>query len=195
MPKNRAMALKPPAITRVQGKSSFCMGAPPVPGKAVTTGNFVAVGGTGVAVGAVAVGVPAAAVAVGVPAAAVAVSAAAAVCVAAEAVGVAADCTRQVSPVMVLEFNVTAPVCARALPFKVAPFCRAMDVSARIFPMNLVPVARRVTDDPSLHHTLHGSPPVTDELADVVSVVAALKIQTPVPVSSRLLVSMKASAQ
>src|SRR5450759_5464423 len=59
MPKNRAMALKPPAITRVQGKSSFCMGAPPVPGKAVTTGNFVAVGGTGVAVGAVAVGVAA----------------------------------------------------------------------------------------------------------------------------------------
>ena len=43
-PKNKAVALKPPAITRLQGKSSFRMGAPPVPGKPVTTGKSVAVG-------------------------------------------------------------------------------------------------------------------------------------------------------
>ncbi len=53
MPKIIARPLKPPAITRLQGETSFRMGAPPVPGKAVTTGNNVSVGagGTGVSVG------------------------------------------------------------------------------------------------------------------------------------------------
>ncbi len=82
-----------------------------------------------------------------------------------------------------------------ARPFKLAPVCRLMDVSARIFPMNLVPVPR-VPDETSLHHTLHGLPPVTDELLDVVSVAADLKIQTPDdPLSVRFPVSRKASAQ
>jgi hypothetical protein len=69
-----------------------------------------------------------------------------------------------------------------------------MDVDARIFPMNEVPVPI-VPDETSLHHTLHGSPPITEELDDVVSVAADLKIQTPDPLSSRFPVSMKASAQ
>lgn len=60
--------------------------------------------------------------------------------------------------------------------------------------MNSVPVPR-VPDETSLHHTLHGSPPVTDELDDVVSVAADLKIQTPSPVSVRFPLSVKASAQ
>ena len=52
------MALKPPTITRLQGKPSLRMGAPPVPGKLVTTGKSVAVGGVSVAVvGGVTVGV------------------------------------------------------------------------------------------------------------------------------------------
>jgi hypothetical protein len=67
MPKTNAMALKLPAITRPKGELSFRMGAPPVPGKAVTAGNGVSVGAAVVAVGAavVAVGAPVVAVAVG----------------------------------------------------------------------------------------------------------------------------------
>jgi len=95
---------------------------------------------------------------------------------------------------MVLVSNVTAPVCARALPFKLAPLFKVMDVSARIFPMNSV-VVPRVAELATLHHTLHGSPPVTDEPGDVMSVAADLKIQTPDPLSVRFSVSVKASAQ
>jgi hypothetical protein len=69
-----------------------------------------------------------------------------------------------------------------------------MSVRARIFPMNVVPVPI-VPDETSLHHTLHGSPPVTEELDDVVSVEADLKIHTPDPLSVRFPVSWKASAQ
>jgi len=43
MPKAKAIALKPPTITRLQGKSWFGLGPPPVPGKALTIGKSVAV--------------------------------------------------------------------------------------------------------------------------------------------------------
>jgi hypothetical protein len=69
-----------------------------------------------------------------------------------------------------------------------------MSVRARMFPMNVVPVPI-VPDETSLHHTSHGLPPVTDELEDVVSVAADLKIQTPDPLRVRFPVSRKASAQ
>jgi hypothetical protein len=179
MAKNIAMALNPPTITRLQGKPPFRMGAPPVPGKAVTTGKGVSVGagGTGVLVGEMGVFVGETGVLVGETGVAVTMGGA-----------------RQIEPVMVLASNVTAPVCARARPFRLAPVCRVMDVDARIFPMNEVPVPI-VPDETSLHHTLHGSPPITEELDDVVSVAADLKIQTPDPLSSRFPVSMKASAQ
>lgn len=179
MTKNIAIALNPPTITRLQGKPPFRMGAPPVPGKAVTAGSGVSVGagGTGVLVGVMGVFVGETGVLVGETGVAVTMGGA-----------------RQIEPVMVLASNVTAPVCARARPFRLAPVCRVMDVDARIFPMNEVPVPI-VPDETSLHHTLHGSPPVTEELDDVVSVAADLKIQTPDPLSSRFPVSMKASAQ
>src|SRR5680860_155681 len=96
-------------------------------------------------------------------------------------VGVTTSGTVQVGPVIVLASNVTAPVCTKARPFKVAPVFNAIDVSARIFPIKLV-VVSRVAELPILHHTLHGSPPVTDEPGDVISVDAVLKIQTPDPV-------------
>jgi hypothetical protein len=69
-----------------------------------------------------------------------------------------------------------------------------MDVSARIFPMNEV-IVSRVAELTTLHHTLHGSPPVTDEPGDVMSVAADLKIQTPDPLRVEFPVSRKASAQ
>jgi hypothetical protein len=45
--------------------------------------------------------------------------------------------------------------------------------------MNEVDVPR-VVELPIRHHTLHGSPPVTDEPDDVMRVETVLKIQTPV---------------
>src|SRR5450759_2328087 len=86
--------------------------------------------------------------------------------------------------------NVTAPVCTRARPFKVAPVFILMDVSAKIFPMNEV-VVSSVAKLPILHHTLQGSPPVTDEPGDVMSDDAVLKIQTPDPTRFRFPVSEK----
>ncbi len=89
--------------------------------------------------------------------------------------------TLQVGPFTLLVSNVTAPVCARAPPFKVAPVFRVMLAYARIFPVNTVFVPR-VAELPTCHHTSHGSPPTTLELGEVVSVLPALKIQTPDPV-------------
>jgi hypothetical protein len=63
--------------------------------------------------------------------------------------------------------------------------------------MNELPVPR-VPDATSLHHTLQGSPPVTDEPEEVVSPeasAAALKIQTPDPLRVRFPVSRKVLAQ
>jgi hypothetical protein len=51
MPSTKEIAIKPPAITRPQGEPLFRMGAPPVPGSAVTAGKCVAVGAADVAVG------------------------------------------------------------------------------------------------------------------------------------------------
>jgi hypothetical protein len=109
-------------------------------------------------------------------------------------VAVGTGTTAQAGPVIVLLSSVTAPVCAIARPFKVAPVCRLIDVRARMLPMKLVPVPR-VADETTLHHTLHGSPPVTDEFAAVVRVAADLNIQTPEPLSVRFPVRRKAPAQ
>jgi hypothetical protein len=65
-----------------------------------------------------------------------------------------------------------------------------IEVSAKIFPLNEV-VVPRVAELPILHHTLQGSPPVTDEPGDVMRVDAVLKIQTPDPVRLRFPVSEK----
>ena len=111
------------------------------------------------------------------------------------AVGVAVAAGAQPAVETLLLCSVTAPVCARARPFKSAPVFRVMLVSARIFPLNEV-VVSRVADEATLHHTLHGSPPVTDEPGDVISVDNTdLKIQTPDPLSVKFPVSMKALAQ
>ena len=130
-------------------------------GKAVITGMFVAVGTSAVAVGGmyvpVGVGISSVAVAVTV---AVVVAVAVAVAVAVD-VGVDVGSCTQMGPSMVLESNVTAPVCARARPFRVAPVCRAMLVRARTSPIKLL-FTPRVADEPTLHHILHGSPPITD---------------------------------
>jgi hypothetical protein len=69
-----------------------------------------------------------------------------------------------------------------------------MDVDARIFPTIevLVPSVAELT---SRHHTLHGSPPTTLAVPEVMSVAADLKIQTPVPLRVSVPVNVKASAQ
>ena len=89
----------------------------------------------------------------------------------------------QFGPEMVFPSKVTVPaVCTKSRPFKVAPVFRALTpLSAKIFPINEV-VVPRVTELPTLHHTLQGSSPVTDEPGEVISVDTVLKIQTPDPV-------------
>jgi hypothetical protein len=93
---------------------------------------------------------------------------------------------------MVLAFNVTVPAaCAKTRPFKIAPAFRAVvPLSAKILPINDV-VVPRVAELPIRHHTLQGSPPVTDEPDDVISVDTVLKIQTPEPVRVRFPLSVK----
>ena len=91
-----------------------------------------------------------------------------------------------VGPVIVLAFKVTVPADrAKTRPFKVAPLFNAVvPFWAMIVPINDV-VVPRVAELPTLHHTLQGSPPVTDEPDDVMIVETDLKIQTPVPVRVR----------
>jgi len=75
---------------------------------------------------------------------------------------------------------VTSPFRARALPDTLAPFCRAMLVSARIFPTNLV-VVPRVAELPTCQNTLQPEPLLimtTDESLAVVSVVPIWKMKT-----------------
>ena len=86
----------------------------------------------------------------------------------------------QVGPEMVLESIVTAPVCAMARPFKVAPVAIVMDVDARIFPIKDVFVPR-VAELTTLHHTLHGSPPTILAVPEVMRSDDDLKIHTPDP--------------
>ena len=104
------------------------------------------------------------------------------------------DAVKHVAPVIVLLSSVTAPVCAKARPFKLAPVCSLMDVEARIFPINEVFVPR-VAELTSRHHTLQGSPPTTLAVPEVIKVAADLKIQTPVPLRVSVPDSAKASAQ
>ena len=96
----------------------------------------------------------------------------------------------QAAVLIVLESSVTAPVWARARPFNLAPVFRPMDVSARIFPIKEV-VVPRVAELPILHQTLQGSPPVTEEPGDVMSVETVLNIHTPDPTRFRFPVSEK----
>ena len=104
------------------------------------------------------------------------------------------EAAEHVGPEMALLSIVTSPVCAKARPFKLAPVRIQTDVSARIFPMNEV-VVSRVALLPTLHHTLQGSPPVTDEPDDEVSPDTVLKIQTPDPVRAKFLVNKKLPAE
>ncbi len=91
-----------------------------------------------------------------------------------------------VGPEIVFAFSVTVPADnARTRPFKVAPVLRAVvPFWATMVPINDV-VVPRVAELPILHQRLHGSPPVTDEPDDVMSVDTVLKIQTPDPVRVR----------
>ena len=89
-------------------------------------------------------------------------------------VGVAAV---QVGPVIVLALNVTVAADSPTIrPSKVAPLFMAFTpLRANIFPINEV-VVSSVTELPTLHHTLQGSPPVTDEPGEVMSVDTVLKM-------------------
>ena len=99
-----------------------------------------------------------------------------------------------VGPEIALLCKLTAAVCVKARPFRVAPPFMVMAVDARIFPMKEVFVSI-VADETTLHQTLQGSSPVTYESGDVISVADDLKIQTPDPVRARCPVRVKASAQ
>jgi hypothetical protein len=106
------------------------------------------------------------------------------------AVAVPIGWTAQIGPWMVLPINVTSAVCAKARPFKVAPSAIVIEVSAKIFPMNDAPEPR-VAVLPTLHHTLQGSPPVTEAPEFIVSPDTVLKIQTPDPLRVRFPVNEK----
>jgi hypothetical protein len=100
----------------------------------------------------------------------------------------------QAGPVIVLWSRVTA-ACDRRRPFNVAPVCMLRLVPESRLPIKVLLDPSMLPADTILHQTLHGSPPVTVELADVVSVAADLKIHTPAPLRVRLPVNKKASAQ
>ncbi len=85
------------------------------------------------------------------------------------------------------------PAWVNRRPFKLAPLFIALVIPpgpAKILPTNEV-VVSRVAPVAIRHHTLHGSPPVTDEPGDVIRVVAVLKIQTPEPVRAKVPVRVK----
>ncbi len=152
----------------------------------VAVGVLVGAPGSGVLVGApgsgVLVGAPGSGVLVGAPGSGVDVR-----------VDVGPGSATQTSETA-LSAIVTAPVCANARPLRLAPLFSVIDVSARTFPMKVVAVSR-VAELPTLHHTLQGSPPVTLELGEVMTVDADLKIQTPTPERVKLPLSAKAVAQ
>jgi len=115
------------------------------------------------------------------------------VVVVAEVVVVVAE-VAHTGPVMVLSSSVTvAAVSAKTRPFKVAPVSKAV-VSATLLAI-IVPIKAVVVPSvaalPTLHHTLQGSPPVTDEPGDVMRVDTVLKIHTPEPVRVRFPLSEK----
>ena len=93
---------------------------------------------------------------------------------------------RHADPVIVLLSNVTAPVCAKARPFKLAPVPKLIEVRARMLPINDVFVPR-LAELATFHQTLHDEPTpsrnctvgLPNSLADVLRVLnAARKIQT-----------------
>ena len=95
------------------------------------------------------------------------------------AIGVTGVTVQAVMPT-VFESSVTAPVRASARPDNVALVLRAMLVSARIFPMNVVPVLS-VAELPTCQKMLHSWPPlmrITRELTSAMSVLGIWKIQT-----------------
>ena len=98
----------------------------------------------------------------------------------------------QVGPLIVLASNVTVPADkVKILPFRTAPVFKALiPFWAIIVPINEV-VVPRVAELPTRHQTLHGSPPVTDEPGDVISVDTDLKIQTPEPVKVKFPLRLK----
>jgi hypothetical protein len=100
----------------------------------------------------------------------------------------------QVGPEMMFDCSVTAPVWARRRPFIDAPVLRLIEARARMLPLKLVPTSS-VADEPTRHQTLQGSPPVTEEPGEVMSVSEDLKIQTPEPLRVRFPVSENATAQ
>lgn len=179
-PKASTIPIRPMKNTRPRGESSLLIGAPPVLGRPVTTGKSVAVADMA----------PPEAVAAVVAAA---VGAEVAAEVAAAVVGVV-DAARQDELVMTLLSRVTAPVSARARPFKRAPVPTVMEVEARMVPVNEVFVPR-VAELTSRHHTVQGLPPTTLAEPDVISVAADLKIQTPDPLRVSVPDNVNASAQ
>jgi len=97
-----------------------------------------------------------------------------------------------VGPVIVLPSKVTvAADRPKNRPSKVAPVFIALTPFCDItVPINEV-VVSRVVELPIRHHTLQGSPPVTDEPGEVMSVDTVLKIQTPEPTRVRFPLSEK----
>ena len=96
---------------------------------------------------------------------------------------------------MVLLSIVTAPVCAKALPSKVAWVARAIIVDARILPRSDVSTPS-VAELTTRHQMLQDEPPPTTfAVPEVMSVDADLKIQTPEPLSVSVPDNVNADAQ
>src|SRR6185369_5561522 len=76
--------------------------------------------------------------------------------------------------------RVTEPVWAKARPMRRAWVCRVIEVAAKMFPASAV-LLPRVAELTSRHHTLHGLPPTTLAVPEVIRSAADLKIQTPDP--------------
>jgi hypothetical protein len=100
-------------------------------------------------------------------------------------VGVLSSASAQLAGVViVLPSNVTAPICDKARPFKVAPVARVIEPSARIFPVSWVPTPRTAAAASlgKRHHTSQGLPPTTLPVPEVISDAVDWKIQVPSPV-------------
>jgi hypothetical protein len=189
------MAMKPATITILQGKSSFRMGPPPVPGKAVTAGKAVCFGGFFVAVavsvapGSVAVAVNVAGVAeAGVTEGGVAEGGVAEGGVAEGGVGeggvgeggvgeggvgeggVGEGAARQVGPVMVLPSVVKELFSDMIRPSTVAPETRVISRDAMRVPTNVLPEAMTASR-PICQNTWQGCalPAMTTEPENVMS--------------------------
>src|ERR1019366_9041354 len=86
----------------------------------------------------------------------------------------------QVHPVMTLLSNVTAPFRASALPSRFTPVVTVIDVSAKMFPLNIEFVPR-VAELPTCQKTLQADAPLAKTIwlpLPVVSVDAIWKMNT-----------------